>query len=155
WDQSKTNIKQEIGSGTTAAPFIQGPSSDFKRTAWAAIGTYDTGNHHFQLTYVRADDWSGNLAGQGLSSIDVVPTNLQTAGANTTRVNVGGNTGAKMWSAGYQYNLSQRTNVSLSYQQIRNDSLARYDFFANGNGQSAGAYGADPKSIAVGLRHTW
>jgi len=140
YDWSKFNVDTDL---------VATPSSSIKRHVWAAMGTYDTGNHHFQLTYSRANDWSGNLGGVGVDAIIVGNT------ANTSTNTVGNATGAKMWSVGYQYNLSQRTNVSLSYAQIRNDALARYDFFANSAGLAAGGYGADPKTLGVGLRHTW
>jgi predicted porin len=143
YDESKLHVDAET------AAFVAQPSSEIKRHVWALMGTYDMGNHHFQLTYADANDWSGNIGGTGVGA--VVITNTNNTGTNT----VGSATGAKLWSMGYQYNLSQRTNVSLSYSQIRNDALVRYDFFANVAGLAAGQYGADPKTFAVGLRHTW
>jgi predicted porin len=142
YDWSKFNVQASAAGVGTAG-------SSIKRHVWALMGTYDTGNHHIQATYARANDWSGNLTGTDVNSINLTVPN------NGNLVNVGGQTGASMWTLGYQYNLSQRTNVSVSYAQIRNEQLARYDFFANSSGLGAGGYGADPKTLGVGLRHTW
>jgi predicted porin len=140
YDQSKFNVATDaVGVGST----------NIKRHVWGLMGTYDMGNHHFQLTYAKANDWKGSMGGTDVGNITV--TNTANTGTNT----VGNATGAKMWSMGYQYNLSQRTNVSLSYSQIRNDALAAYDFFANSAGMNQARYGADPKTLGVGLRHTW
>ena len=51
------------------------------------------------------------------------------------------------------YNLSQRTNVSVGYARTRNDALVRYDMFANTTGNAS--VGADPRSVSLGLRHTF
>jgi predicted porin len=144
WDSSKMNIAAETAGGVGL------PSSSIKRTVWAIPVTYDFGNHHIQGTWARANNWSGNLGGVSVGNIAVIPAAV--APASFT---VGSETGARMWSFGYQYNLSQRTNVSLSYATIRNRALARYDFFANSSGLAAGSYGADPRTFGIGLRHTW
>jgi hypothetical protein len=49
--------------------------------------------------------------------------------------------------------VSKRTNVHISYTEIRNEKAVRYDTFANSTGNTG--FGADPKQFAVGLRHTW
>jgi predicted porin len=148
WDSSKTHIAAE--SAVAAGVFTGLPSSDIKRTVWAFPVTYDTGNHHIMGTYARAGNWRGNLGGTDIGSILVAPANVAPA-----TFSVGSETGARMWSLGYQYNLSQRTNISLSYASIRNKALARYDFFANSSGLAATGYGADPRTYGIGLRHTW
>jgi len=58
-------------------------------------------------------------------------------------------------SLGYQFALSKRTNIHLNYSQIKNDSLAGYDFFSNNVGMANGNFGADPKTYSLGLRHTF
>ncbi len=129
YDDSKLNATT-IAGGT-----------DLKRDVWSIPITYDIGNHGVNFSYSQADDWSGNV-----SNLSGVPLNGDT-------VNLGSDTGAKMWTIGYSYKLSKRTNVHASYQQIKNDKAARYDFFANSAGQTG--FGADPQSFALGLRHTW
>ena len=141
WDQGKIQANQEAGIS----------SSSVKRDVWALPLTFDTGNHHVYGTYGRAADWKGNIQGVSVTSI----TATTNAAQGSQVYNFGSNTGAKYWTLGYAYNLSQRTNVSVSYMQIKNDPMARYDGFANTFGTGAGNVGADPRSIAVGLRHTW
>ncbi|MGH8765479.1 MAG: porin, partial [Burkholderiales bacterium] len=119
-----------------------------KRDVWAIPLTFDTGNHHIYGTYGRAGDWKGNIQGNNVGN--VTATTVQ-----GSVYNFGNDTGAKYWTIGYAYNLSQRTNVSVSYLQIKNDALARYDGFANTFGTAASNVGADPRSLALGLRHTW
>jgi predicted porin len=120
-----------------------------KRTVWAFPISYDTGNHHVMATWARARDWRGQIGGVGLGSVSIGALNGQPA--NT--LNFGSDTGANFFSLGYMYNLSQRTNVSVGYARTRNDALVRYDMFANGTGNTA--IGADPRSVSVGLRHTF
>jgi hypothetical protein len=43
----------------------------------------------------------------------------------------------------------------VSYNQIKNDSLGGYDFFANPVGMGTGNFGADPRIIELGLRHAF
>jgi predicted porin len=134
WDSGKVEATHEGAIGGTS----------IKRTAWEIPLTFDTGNHHVYGTYGRARDWKGNIAGTSVGSISpVVGTNL------------GSDTGAKMFTLGYAYNLSQRTNVSVSYSKISNEALARYDGFANAYGTTAANFGADPRSLALGFRHTF
>jgi len=139
YDQGKVAVTQDTALAQT---------SSIKRTVWAFPVTFDTGNHHVYGTWGKAYDWKGNL--QGFSVSSVTATTVQ-----GSVYNFGSDTGAKYWTLGYAYNLSQRTNVSITYMQIRNEALARYDGFANTFGTTAANAGADPKSFALGLRHTW
>jgi len=142
YDQGKVESRQDNAAAL---------GSSVKRTVWAIPLTWDSGNHHVYGTYGRANDWKGNF--QGVSVGSVTATTNVAQGAQV--YNFGNATGAKYYTLGYAYNLSQRTNVSVSYMQIKNDALARYDGFANTFGTTAANIGADPRSIALGLRHTW
>ena len=144
WDSSKANVNSET------AGFVGLAGSSIKRTVWAIPLTYDTGNHHLQATWARANNWRGSIGGVDVGNVQIAPVNVAPA-----TFTVGSETGARMWSFGYQYNLSQRTNVSVSYATIRNKALARYDFFANSTGLATGSYGADPRTFGLGLRHTF
>jgi predicted porin len=139
WDSSKFNAE----SATAAA--VQ----NIKRTVWAFPLTFETGNHLIYGTYGRARDWKGSIGGVDVGTLLSPAIGTQAAGA----MNFGSDTGAKQYTLGYAYKLSQRTNVSLSYQTTRNEGLVRYDMFANTSGNTA--VGADPKSWSVGLRHTF
>jgi len=135
WDSSKLD-NQVLAANA-------GSSVGIKRTVWSFPVTYETGNHHMFVTYSRARDWRGQVGGANVGTV---------AGAGG---NLGSDTGAKMWNLGYAYKLSQRTNVHVSYNTIKNDRSAAYDFFAQSSGMTAANAGADPKQFAVGLRHTF
>lgn len=59
----------------------------------------------------------------------------------------------------YTYPFSRRTTGYLSYGQVSNNATASLGLFAADNnvspGTAAGARGADPRGVAIGLRHTF
>ncbi len=101
-----------------------------KRTAWSLPISYTTGAHGVYFAYAKAGDYS-NAAGSVA------------------------NTGAKNVILGYTYALSKRTGLGVSYSAISNDSAANYDFWTRGVGMNATSAGADPKSFAVGINHSF
>lgn len=71
---------------------------------------------------------------------------------------VTGNLGAKLWSVGYSHSLSKRTDLYGFYTQLTNDSDARYRMSgAAGSVAALGnvGSGADPKALALGIRHSF
>ncbi|MBB3007761.1 putative porin [Cupriavidus alkaliphilus] len=62
----------------------------------------------------------------------------------------GAETGATQVTVGYDYPLSRRTALYAYYSRIHNKRNAIYDFAINELGVSAGA---DPQTIALGMRH--
>jgi predicted porin len=148
WDQSKWSTTTDVAATDTG----------IKRTSWAIPLTYDTGNHSFYGTYGRARDWKGSFNGCSVNDTttagcaNVVINAALPAGSAYSLAN---DTSSRFVSLGYAYKLSQRTNVHVSYQKITNDALARYDFFANTSGTAAAQVGADPRSFAIGMRHTF
>jgi predicted porin len=132
YDQSKATGRTAAGSG------------DLKRDAWAIPLSYTTGPHAIFFNYAKAKSWKG-------SAVDGA-----TATIGGTTYSFTGDTGARMISLGYQYELSKRTNVHLTYAQIRNDALAGYDFFSAPVGAATTtATGADPRVYSIGLRHAF
>ena len=123
-------------------------SSELKRDVWSVPLSYAIGPHTVFATYAKANKLKGNIGGADLSNITVTPV----GGTGQT---MDSGTGAKFYSFGYQFALSKRTNIHMSYSQVKNDSLAGYDFFSNTVGMANGNYGADPKSLALGIRHTF
>jgi predicted porin len=134
YDQSKLNASTSLGSG------------ELKREVWSLPITFDTGNHSVNFSYSWADDWEGSIANAGSGATPVTIN-------GETGINLTSETGAKMWTIGYAYKLSKRTNVHVSYAEIRNQKAVRYDTFANSTGNTG--LGADPKQFALGIRHTW
>jgi len=146
--------KAKIQSGPTASTI---GDSDVKRNVWALPISWNTGAHTIFAVYAQADKLKGSLgqaggaAGVDLSNVIVTPS-----GTGATAVgDVSSNSKAKFYSLGYQFDLSKRTNLHLSYSQIKNDALSGYDFFANPVGMSGSSFGADPRIISLGLRHAF
>ena len=63
------------------------------------------------------------------------------------------NTGARQLSLGGSYSLSKRTDLYTVYSKISNEDAAGYNFLISAVGPSAA--GADPQSIALGVRHAF
>lgn len=99
--------------------------------AWVILGRYKTGNHVFSAHYAHAQD-------------DKV---------------IAGSQKARMYALGYQYWLSKRTNVGLSYAAINNGTGANYNFFTTGGGLGNAAAGVlageDPRLFAFMIRHAF
>lgn len=62
------------------------------------------------------------------------------------------NTSSKMLSVGYGYDFSKRTEGVIFYTKVTNASASRNDFAVNGL-IGANNNGADPKGLAIGIRH--
>jgi len=119
----------------------QATGAEVHRTTWALPVSYRTGAHNVAFTYAKAGDAGGTAA-----------------------AGVGANTGASMWMLGYQYDLSKRTSVGLSYTAINNRSAALYDFWhgannvsglAGGANSSLAVAGSDPRKFAMTVRHAF
>jgi predicted porin len=152
YDQSK--LKMSSSGATAASPSI--PDSEVKRNVWALPISFNTGAHTIFLVYSQSDKLKGSVGQANGASSDLSNVVVTPAGTGATAVgDVSSNSKAKFFNAGYQFDLSKRTNLHLSYSQIKNDKLAGYDFFANGVGMSGGSFGADPRIISLGLRHAF
>jgi predicted porin len=102
-----------------------------ERTAWSLPVSYTMGNNQFHFHYTRARDDRATAASDG----------------------------GKMVALSYQYTLSKRTSVGLTYAKITNDAAAAYNFFTSASlGNSAGAgvaAGEDPRLFAGTIRHAF
>ena len=104
-----------------------------ERTAWSLPMSYVTGAHNFVGHYSRANGQS-NAAGT---------------------VN---NTGARMVSLAYIYDLSKRTSVGLTYSKINNDAAASYNFFTSnslGSQDATVVAGESPRLLQGTIRHAF
>jgi len=112
-------------------------ASNLKRSAWALPVSYVTGPHGFYYTYARANNTSGTIAGAAIAN----------------------DTGAALNVLAYNYSLSKRTDVGVSWARISNKTNGQYDFWDNsvsGNGRPANLpRGADPSSLSFNLRHAF
>ncbi len=114
---------------TVTAGVIGGATTDTKRTAWSLPVTFQLGAGTLLATYTS----SGNVTGVADS-------------------------GAKMWSVGYDYPLSKRTTVGVSYVRLNNNTNALYNLYVQ-NALVGAAYvqtlGQDASQFYVGVRHTF
>lgn len=101
-------------------------ASDVERKAWSVPVTAKLGPGTLLFTYSQADDLDGTS-----------------------------DTGAKMYALGYDYPLSKRTSLSLSYSVVNNDSNAKYGYFTGAalNDLSRPLAGQDQKQLALGVLH--
>jgi predicted porin len=107
-----------------------GGAGEWKRDAWSIPVTVKLGPGKLIGAYTMADDRSVNGS-------DVADS------------------GAKMWSIGYDYPLSKRTSVGLSYVDLSNDRNAAYSLFTGGALSTSAAVrnGADTSQLYLGLLH--
>jgi len=102
------------------------------RDAWAIPVRYRLRQHQFSVTY-----------GQALA--------YKTAGATTP------DTGAKMFSIGYEYALSRRTALAANFSTVRNQARAAYDFWQPSNTLpvSATTTGFTSRYTYLGMKHVF
>jgi len=102
-----------------------------ERTAWSLPISYVMGNNQFHFHYTKARDDKQTVAQDG----------------------------AKMVALSYQYTLSKRTSLGLTYAKITNDPGALYNFFtgtgALGSASAGIVAGEDPRMLAGTIRHAF
>lgn len=118
----------ETNTGVVGAATLEN-----KRRAMSIPVTVPLGAGTFLFTYTKARDVSGNGA---------------LAGANT---------GASLFSIGYDYALSKRTSLGVSYAKLNNKSAAGYALYTQAalNGTPANAVGQDASQLYFGIRHAY
>jgi predicted porin len=79
------------------------------------------------------------------------------AGASKTAGVTNADTGATMTSFGYDYSLSKRTSLGVSYAKVSNKAAAAYNPFVYSalTGSGAVVVGQDTSQVYVGMRHTF
>jgi len=139
WDKSRVRastanavgIAGVTGTGGIVGGAFASGTTIGDRTAWSIPISYTMGNNQFHFHYTKARDDKATAAQDG----------------------------AKMVALSYQYTLSKRTSVGVTYAKIRNDVGAAYNFFTTASlGNSANALanaGEDPRFIAATIRHAF
>ncbi|MFI5447355.1 porin [Polaromonas sp. UC242_47] len=122
-----TYDNSEINSGLVA-----GADAKAKRSAWSIPVTVPLGAGTFLFTYTKASDIKNN----GTTAAD---------------------TGASLISVGYDYSLSKRTSVGVSYARLNNKANAGYALYtqASLNGTPNNAVGQDASQLYLGIRHAF
>lgn len=75
------------------------------------------------------------------------------AGSDGARLFKGPDSGAKLYTVGYEYNLSKRTQLYTYYTRISNGANANYRFGTNGINIAQAGPGASPSGFALGMIH--
>lgn len=106
---------------------------DAKRGAWSIPVTAKLGPGTVLFTYTQARDVDSSVGGKLAD------------------------TGAKMYSLGYDYPLSKRTSLGVSYAVLNNDANANYAMFTSTalGGHPVPLAGQDQKQLYLGIRHTF
>ncbi len=106
--------------------------TETERTAWSFPVTVPVGAGTFLVTYSKAG-------------------NTKTAGV------VNANTGATLVSVGFDYALSKRTSLGVSYAKLDNKASGAYALYTQSalNGTAVNATGQDASQVYLGLRHTF
>lgn len=132
--------KQVRLSGSYAFPFglkagfqwdqakIEAVGSDLKRNAWQIPVSYQFGASTVLASFTKAGDLKNEA-----------------------------NSGAKMWTIGYDYALSKRTNVGVFYGKLDNDSAARYQVDGAGDSRNGTALlaGESASIVTLAVKHTF
>jgi len=153
--------KDQASGGNTAATYTVGNED----TAWLIGGTYQFGAVKLGLTYVDAEVEAGaagarvtterkswNIAGDWkLSGPHSIKFGYADAGDAKTSAGGGANTGAKLYQIGYGHALSKRTQASLTYARMDNDSAGSYNL----TGNTAATSGDNSSVFVLGLVHTF
>lgn len=124
-----------LGAGYDA----QGESNQF-----ALRGMYTLGAFAFGGYYQRADDETlgkrNNVRLAGMYTLGASEFHLNAGLAGDWKNVTGGDSGAKQYTVGYNYNLSKRTKVYTFFTKLAADDLATEDDF---------------QSFAIGVRHNF
>ena len=106
-------------------------SNDVKRAAFSIPVTAQIGTGTLMFTYTQARDLDRDATGKLADS------------------------GAKMFVLGYDYPLSKRTSVGVSYAVLNNEANAAYSLFSVNslNNLSLATTGQDSKQLHIGVNH--
>jgi len=137
------NASYKFRNGLKLGGMFASMEADTAPGATAKVKTYHlgaewqlSGPHNVHFGYTRADDMKGTV-GAAMGTRPAV-----------TALN---NTGARMWQLRYLHKLSKRTEVSVGYVSLKNDTAASYDL--GGLSYSAAQTGAKQSAFAYSLRH--
>lgn len=151
---------QEINGGPTNGGV---PAETTKQ--YGIGGGYNFGAFRVTLTYGKADSdaviFGGGVAdevqglglgagvkigtGELLAQVIQIEADSVTAGVRDPK--------ATVFGIAYVHPLSKRTNLYATYGMARNNSTGQFAVLASANRAAAGAPGADPQGVAIGIRH--
>lgn len=155
----------QISATYSAGPLFVGLGYDKvdlvnDQKTWRLAASYTMGDLRFTGMYQDSENVAGNSAADldiwGLGAAYKMG-NITLKGQYYSLDDDRSNRDARFLSLGADYAFSKRTTAMLGYQKFKNDSLANF----GGAGVVAGsdtvgiAAGADPRRVALQLRHTF
>lgn len=152
-----------VGGAYWDADYEGLPTNDGQQ-AWRLYGNYNFGIFSAGLTWDESKIKGATDAKRGAWSIPLTaklgPGTLLFTYTAARDVKAGGtiaDTGAKMFALGYDYPLSKRTSVGVSYANLKNDANANYALFTSTalGGHPAPGPGQDQRQFYVGLKHAF
>jgi len=127
--------------------YKSGASGDVRARQWAVGADFPIGSGSIKASYAKADDLAPSTA-----AVTAVSSFQSTAAAQ-----VGAQTGARMWSLGYEHRFSKRTNVGLGFAKIDNGARAGFTWTGappNQNGTSNSPItGSNVSTLFLSMRH--
>ena len=131
-----------LGAIYTQQKFQTTASAESKVKVWHLAADWQiAGPHGLRAGYTRAGDVTGTA---GSASV---------AGSSAVRPAVGSSTGAKLWQISYVNTLSKRTEATIGYAKLDNDSNAQYALGGTYSTSSLPTAGNNSSVWGLGLRH--
>lgn len=152
-----------VGGAYWDADYEGLPTNDGQR-AWRLFGSYDFGMFKVGLTWDDSKLKGATDAKRGAWSLPVTaklgPGTVLLTYTQARDVKAGStirDSGAKMFALGYDYPLSKRTSLGVSYAKLKNDANANYALFTMGalGGHPDPTAGQDLGQWYIGLRHAF
>ena len=157
-----------LGANYKNGPFFVGVAYQLNNvttttdeTSWRVGGSFTMADFKVNALYHKAEDQRG-VAGAdraiwGLGAGYKLGNGLikaQYYKANDEKVTVG-DSAAKMFAVGYDYNLSKRTKVYVDYAKTTNKAGASFSMSGGGHDDNLGvqAAGSDPSGVSLGMVH--
>lgn len=129
-------------------------------SAWRLAGGYDFGAGKVNALWQRVNDIGGTNNDRdtwglgGAVKVGSGAVKLQYTKADSISNN--SNTGANMWSLGYDHNLSKRTVAYAAIAKTKNDSAATFSAYGGGHGDDPGiAMGQSGTGFSLGMTHSF
>ncbi len=138
-----TSQKYDMGIQNGTVTTTADTQTDLKVTAFNLAGEWAiAGPHALRGGYTKAQNTSGNY-GNGTAGAILVGNRVANGGA--------GNTGATIQQVQYVYSASKRTEMTVGYVALRNDSAARYSL----GGLAVPGAGSNQDAFAVSIKNTF
>ena len=130
------------------------PATPANATAWTFGGAYDFKFMVLGALWEKAerDTLTGSVDSDYWRVAVMFPFGQHELHLNYGLVDADGDTGAKQYTVGYNYNITKLTKVYAFYTVVDNDDNGSFGFTTN---TTAPSVGAKQTSFAIGIRHNF